>query len=108
VHGIRRLDVQAMVEKPEQPKTHWAATAAYAFHPSIFSALEKHRRVHHPKELELTDGIRGLIADGGRVAALVMTPRLGEWWSVGSPEGYGRALDRTRTFSAQAPSEPHH
>ena len=106
-HGISRLQVSGMVEKPEKPRTHWAATAVYAFHPSIFAALDKYRREHHPKELELTDGIRTLLADGGRVAALTMSPRLGEWWSVGSPEGFGRALARTHAVAARAPAEPH-
>jgi len=106
VHGIRRLDVTAMVEKPERPKSHWAATAVYAFHPSIFAALEKVRRSRHPKELEVTDGIRTLLADGGRVASLVLTPRSGEWWSVGSPDGFGRALARTRAVAARLPAQP--
>ena len=103
VHGIRRLDVTAIVEKPERPKSHWAATAVYAFHPSIFAALEKVRRSQHPRELELTDGIRYLIANGGRVASLILTPRLGEWWSVGSPEGYGRALAQTHRVASRPP-----
>lgn len=107
VDGIARLDVDAIVEKPARPRSQWAATAVYAFHPSIFAALEKYRRHYHPKELELTDGIRTLLADGGRVASLVLTPRVGEWWSVGSPEGFGRALERTRTVAARAPAEPH-
>ncbi|MGP8158294.1 MAG: nucleotidyltransferase family protein [Thermoplasmata archaeon] len=106
VHGIRRLDVTRIVEKPEHPKSHWAATAVYAFHPSIFAALEKVRRTQHPRELELTDGIRTLLADGGRVAALILTPRTGGWWSVGSPEGFGRALARTHTVAAHRTSHP--
>jgi len=106
VQGIRRLDVTGMREKPERPKTHWAATAVYAFHPSIFSALEKVRSSRHPKELELTDGIRSLIANGGRVASLVLAPRSGEWWSVGSPEGFGRALARTHTVALRHSAQP--
>jgi len=101
VNGIRRFDVTGMVEKPARPRTHWAATAVYAFDPSIFSALEKVRRSSHPRELELTDGIRALLENGGRVASLVLSPRVGEWWSVGSPEGFGRALARTHVVAAQ-------
>jgi UTP--glucose-1-phosphate uridylyltransferase len=101
VHGVRRLDVTGMVEKPEKPKSHWAATAVYAFHPSIFAALEKVRRATHPRELELTQGIHQLLEDGGRVAALVLSARAGEWWSVGSPESFGRALTRTRVLAAR-------
>jgi UTP--glucose-1-phosphate uridylyltransferase len=95
--GVRRLEVTGMVEKPAKPKTHWAATAVYAFSPTIFSALEEHRRTERPRELEVTDGIRRILARGGRVAAFVLDPRFGEWRSVGSPEGYARALARTRT-----------
>lgn len=107
VQDLRRLDVRAMAEKPERPKSHWAATAVYAFAPSIFTALERFRRAEHPRELELTDGIRTLLETGGRVASLVMRPGLAEWWSVGSPEGFGRALARTHAIATRAPAEPH-
>jgi dTDP-glucose pyrophosphorylase len=106
VHGVRRLDVTGMVEKPDRPKTHWASTAVYAFDPSIFAALARVRASQHPTELELTDGIRDVLAHGGRVASLVLSPRDGEWWSVGSPEGFGRALTRTRTVAARAAAQP--
>jgi UTP--glucose-1-phosphate uridylyltransferase len=101
VQGFRRLDVTGMIEKPEKPKSHWAATAVYAFDPKIFDALEQVRREKRPKELELTDGIRTLMNAGGRVAALIMTPKAGEWWSVGSPEGFGRALARTHAVATR-------
>jgi UTP--glucose-1-phosphate uridylyltransferase len=101
VRGVRRLQVEGMVEKPARPRTRWAATAAYAFRPSLFPALEAFRRKARPHELELTDGIRSLIADGGRVAALVLDPEFGEWRSVGSPDGYVRALSRTRTLAGR-------
>lgn len=94
--GLRRLDVRRMVEKPTRPRSRWAATAVYAFAPSIFAALEEYRVQHHPRELELTDGIARLIAKGGRVSAFVLDRRFGEWRSVGSPEGFSRALARTR------------
>jgi UTP--glucose-1-phosphate uridylyltransferase len=103
--GVRRLDVSAMVEKPAKPRSHWAATAVYAFAPSIFPALEAYRRAEHPRELELTDGIRTLLARGGRVSALVLDPRFGEWRSVGSPEGFARALSRTRTAARRKAPE---
>ncbi len=95
VGGRRRLTVTGMVEKPDRPKTHWAATAVYAFAPSLYPALERYRRRLRPRELELTDGIRELLAAGGRVAALVLE-RPEEWRSVGSPDGFARALARTR------------
>jgi dTDP-glucose pyrophosphorylase len=103
-HGIRRLDVTGMVEKPAKPRSRWAATAVYAFSPAIFPALEAYRRAEHPRELELTDGIRTLLARGGRVAAFVLDPPLGVWRSVGSPEGFARALARTRAQARRRPS----
>ncbi len=95
VERWRRLSVTRMDEKPEHPRSRWAATAAYVFAPTIFSALLRHRREHHPRELELTDGIRTLLEQGGRVSALVLDPER-EWRSVGSPEGFARALECTR------------
>jgi len=103
--GVRRLDVTGMVEKPSKPRTHWAATAVYAFSPSIFSALEEHVRAEHPRELELTDGIRTLLARGGRVSAFALDARFGEWRSVGSPEGFVRALARTRSYARRKAPE---
>jgi UTP--glucose-1-phosphate uridylyltransferase len=97
--GVRRIEVTGMVEKPARPRTHWAATAVYAFGPALFPALEAFRRARHPHELELTDGIQTLIEKGGRVAAFVLDPRLGEWRSVGSPEGFAGALARTRALA---------
>ncbi len=93
---FRRLTVTGMEEKPEKPKSHWAATAVYCLTPSIFTEL-KHARQENPKaELELTTGIVRLIEAGANVGALVIHPRYAEWRSVGSPEGYVRALLRTR------------
>jgi len=97
--GVRRLNVTGMIEKPARPRSRWAATAAYAFRPSIFRALASYRRKAAPHELELTDGIRTLIEDGGRVAALVLDAGFGEWRSVGSPDGFVRALGRTRALA---------
>jgi UTP--glucose-1-phosphate uridylyltransferase len=99
-----RIDVTRMVEKPEHPRTHWAAAAVYAFGPRLFPALEAVRKEHRSHELELTDGIQRMISEGGRVAALLLGPRTGTWRSVGSPEGYGRALEATRKVALRATS----
>ncbi|HYK94056.1 MAG TPA: sugar phosphate nucleotidyltransferase [Thermoplasmata archaeon] len=93
--GMRRLTVERIEEKPDRPRSSWAATAAYAFTPKIFEALRAVRRAHPSAELELTDAIQWLLSHGGRVEALVLTPRWGEWWSVGTPLGFVRALRRT-------------
>lgn len=103
-HGVRRLEVRGMVEKPTRPRSHWAATAVYAFGPGLLPALEAFRRREHPSELELTDGVRELLRRGGRVTALVLDPVLGEWRSVGSPDGFARALARTRLLSRRRTS----
>ena len=98
--GLRRFRVIGMEEKPARPKSPWAATASYAFSPRLFEGLHAVQREHHPKELEVTDAIRWLIRNGGKVAALVLTPSQGEWRSVGSPEGFLRAVKRTRSLLA--------
>ena len=101
--GMRRLLVDRMEEKPARPRSAWAATAVYAFSPRIFAALRAVRRERRPRELELTDAIQWMLKHGGRVEALVLTPRWGEWWSVGSPQGFARALRRTEHLArAQA------
>lgn len=104
--GLPRLAVTGMEEKPTRPRSHWAATAAYGFSPRLFEGLRAVREAEHPKELEVTDAIRWLLAHDGKVAALVLTPSAGEWRSVGSPEGYLRALKRTQSFAARPRSRP--
>ena len=100
--GTRRLRVTGMEEKPARPRSHWAATAIYAFSPKLFEALRTVERRDRPKELEVTDAIRELLKHGGKVAALVLTARAGEWRSVGSPEGFVRALRRTEHRTRRA------
>jgi len=100
--SYRRIRVTNMEEKPSRPRSEWAATALYCFTPKVFSAL---RRIHSEApsaELELTSGIVRLLHEGGRVAALVVNPRLAEWRSVGSPEGFARALLRTHRLVTRA------
>jgi UTP--glucose-1-phosphate uridylyltransferase len=107
VDGIRRLDVTGMEEKPAKPRSKWAATAVYAFSPRVFDALRRVALEKTPRELELTDAIALLLAEGAGVAALVMRPGDAEWRSVGSPQGYLAALQRTHLASARpAPAVP--
>ncbi|MCI4362638.1 MAG: hypothetical protein L3J77_05560, partial [Thermoplasmata archaeon] len=95
------LLVTGMEEKPAKPRSQWAATAAYAFSHRVFDALRALEGTGPTGEIELTDAIRQLIADG-HVAALALTPSAGEWRSVGSPEGFQRALELTRRLSTVA------
>lgn len=96
---LRRLQVTGMEEKPLHPRSGWAATAVYCFSPRVFGALKTVAFQHPEQELELTAGIQELLRTGGTVAALVLDPRFADWRSVGSPEGYVRALRRTYTIA---------
>ena len=107
--GWRRLEVTGMEEKPAHPRSRWAATAIYAFSPRLFPALRRTRRaVRAGGEVEVTHGIQELLRTGGRVVALI-ADRPTAWRSVGSPEGYYRALRATRlqrVSGVRGPSGP--
>jgi len=64
--------------------------------------LRDRARRPRSRELEVTDGIDAILADGGRIAALVLDPRTVRWKSVGSPEGYAAALQVSRTIALRA------
>lgn len=96
---LRRLHVTGMEEKPSHPRSRWAATAVYSFTPRIFDALRSVQQEEPGVELELTAGVRRMLDEGASVAALVLDPRFADWRSVGSPEGYMRALRRTYTIA---------
>jgi UTP--glucose-1-phosphate uridylyltransferase len=92
--GHSFLKVSAMEEKPVHPKSSWAATALYSFGGEIFDALKE---IHSKKggELEVTSGISQLISTGHKVLAIQCNPAREKWLSVGSPEGYYRAVSET-------------
>jgi dTDP-glucose pyrophosphorylase len=95
----QRMTVRRMEEKPSRPRSRWAATAVYAFSSRLFDALRSAReRSPRGSELELTAGIQELLAHEGKVAALVLEPATA-WRSVGSPEGFLRALKVTHARS---------
>lgn len=102
----RRLEVTGMEEKPARPRSRWAATAIYCLTSSILTELARARREAPVAELELTTGIARALAAGANVAALVIDPREAEWRSVGSPEGYVHALERTRRLVRARSSPP--
>lgn len=101
--GVRVLRVRGMEEKPTKPRSSWAATAVYAFSPRLFLALREFARSERPRELEVTDAIRWMLERGGRVEAFVLAPRDGRWRSVGSPDGYLRALKETQRRALATP-----
>jgi dTDP-glucose pyrophosphorylase len=103
VDGVQRLRVDRMKEKPERPRSKWAATAVYVFGPAILTQLRRRARTH-PRELELTDGIVDLLMGGANVQALVLSAGVGLWRSVGSPDRYVHALLQTRALASRASS----
>ncbi len=98
VDGVQRLRVDRMEEKPERPRSKWAATAVYVFGPAVLTQLRRRARTHL-RELELTDGITDLLGEGANIEALVLSTRAGLWHSVGSPDRYVRALLETRALA---------
>ncbi|MHB8351328.1 MAG: sugar phosphate nucleotidyltransferase [Thermoplasmata archaeon] len=103
---LARIDVTGMEEKPAQPKSHWAATAVYAFAPRLFTALQEVARRDRPRELEVTAAIAHLLGRGDRFAALVLSARAGAWRSVGSAEGYMSALRQTHRRALRPSAAP--
>lgn len=96
---LRVLDAQ---EKPSQPRSDLAVSAAYVFKPSLFKAL---REVESGEgELELTYGISGVLRNGGEVWALLLQEEV--WLNVGDPDSYIRAMNYTHQTSL--PSRPWH
>lgn len=91
--------VDGVVEKPKHPPTNMALTAVYAFKPDLMVHLAWPERPRGSQS-ELTDGIAGLIKSGRKVYAIGLREGKTKWLSVGSPEGYLRALEITRRSPA--------
>jgi len=89
--GIYR--VEHVEEKPQHPKSKVAIVALYAFNERVYRCLEIVRG-HHDRELELTDAIRELIKDGGRVYAVELNSRE-KRVDIGTPDSYWNALRAT-------------
>lgn len=95
VNGSRVFYVDGVVEKPTSPPSNMALVAVYVFDHTIMDALQA--TVAGPTgEIELTDGIMHLIRRSGRVYALELDEVKYKWLSVGTPEGYLKALEITR------------
>jgi UTP--glucose-1-phosphate uridylyltransferase len=84
---VRVIDA---VEKPRQPPTDYAIMPVYVFTPEIFDFLEQ-VEPDARGEVQLTDGIRGLIGAGRKVIASSLTDD--EYWlDIGTPQNYWEAL----------------
>lgn len=90
-HGVYR--VMEAVEKPEEPPSNLAVMPIYIFRPSIFDVLSE-TRPGRGGEVQLTDGIQGMIRGGLKVFAT----ELGEnelWLDIGTPNTYWEALSKS-------------
>ena len=99
--GIIR--VQKVVEKPDQPKTHIAIMAMYAFHPVIFKALEATKPGKNG-EIQLTDAIQKLVDWGLKVYAIKLDKNY-EHLDIGSPERYWQALELSYKQFCKSPQQ---
>jgi UTP--glucose-1-phosphate uridylyltransferase len=95
VNGSRVFYVDGVVEKPTSPPSNMALVAVYVFDHTIMDALQA-TLAGPTGEVELTDGIMHLIRRNGRVYALELDEVKYKWLSVGTPEGYLKALEITR------------
>lgn len=83
--------VKDAVEKPRNPPTNFGIMPLYVFNHDLFRSL-KSTTAGYGGEIQLTDGIRGLISSGKKVISVEMDPadlRL----DVGSPDYYFEALN---------------
>ncbi|RLG03970.1 MAG: hypothetical protein DRN54_01980 [Thaumarchaeota archaeon] len=85
------LRVGRLEEKPEEPWSKLAILPLYVFETEIFDVLAE-TPLGKGGELQLTDGIAGLLKRGGRVMAVKLpegAPRL----DIGNPEGLWEAME---------------
>lgn len=85
------IKVNAVVEKPEKPKTNLAIMAMYVFHPIIFKALEATKPGKNG-EIQLTDAIQKLVDWKLKVYAVKLDKNYSHL-DIGSPERYWEALE---------------
>ncbi|MDJ0270851.1 MAG: sugar phosphate nucleotidyltransferase, partial [Aigarchaeota archaeon] len=83
-------EVERLEEKPLEPWSRLAILPVYVFEPQIFDSLAE-TPSGRGGEIQLTDGIAGLLKHGEKVMAVKLpdeTPRL----DIGSPETIWEAL----------------
>ncbi len=86
------FDVDDLVEKPrpQDAPSNLAIAARFVFSPAIFSAI-RHTRPGQGGEMHLTDAIRILLRQGGKVQAVRLSPGQRRH-DIGSFGGYFRAF----------------
>ena len=82
--------IDEIIEKPKAPKSNLAVTPVYVFRHSIFDAIEE-AGPGIGGELQLTDGIQGLLKDGKKVVGVELRPDE-SWIDIGTPATYWDAL----------------
>ena len=84
--GVAELDdhgrVVRLVEKPQEPKSDLALVGIYFLRDSIFPVIRS-LKPSWRNELEITDALETLRAQGGKVSAHIVT---GWWKDTGKPE----------------------
>ncbi|MFX0137493.1 MAG: sugar phosphate nucleotidyltransferase [Candidatus Hodarchaeota archaeon] len=90
--------VSRVIEKPEIPPTNFAISALYLFNPEIFQAL-KSIPTGVSGELQLTDGIQGLI-DSDLTVMAVKLEKEDLWLDISSPWTYWDAIKLSYKFYA--------
>lgn len=91
--------ITRVVEKPRTPKSKLALFPAYLFEPIIFDILSSTKPGKFG-ELQLTDGIQGMIDRGLKVNAMKLK-RSERWLDVGTPETYWEALSLSHEKQAR-------
>lgn len=90
-YGVVLVDKQGYVidieEKPKQPKSNLVVVPYYMFDEEIFDEL---RQIKYEEELQLTDGIKGLIKRGRRFKAIMVD----KVYDLGTVENYIESLRR--------------
>ena len=85
--GVAQIDddgrVTHLVEKPKQDISHLAVAGLYVFSPHIHPAIDAIVPSSRG-ELEITDAIQQLIADGYKVTSHNLS---GWWFDIGTPQG---------------------
>ncbi len=86
------FQVDALIEKPEphEAPSNWAIAARYVFSPHIFPAIRR-TKPGWGGETQLTDAIRNLLRQGGKVQAVSLSPDQ-ERHDIGNFDGYFRTF----------------